>query len=209
MKKLTAWFLKYKVIMLAFFKPLGIWGVGLLAMIDSGSVPFPIDPIVALYAWNNQSRFMLYCIVASLGSALGSLVPYYVGRAGGELFLLKRINRERYESLRDQFERQEFLAVMIPALMPPPTPIKLFEFSAGVFEMKPLVYAGAIFSGRFIRFTLVSLLAIKYGPDIIKVCLDVVMRYKWVLIAISAAIVILLVVYVKRRVRKMPMPEVK
>ncbi len=40
--------------------------------------------------------------------------------------------------LRDRFEKQEFLAIMIPAMMPPPTPVKLFEFAAGVFEMKAL-----------------------------------------------------------------------
>ena len=67
---------------------------------------------------------------------IGSLVPFAIGRAGGELFLLKRINRERYERIRDRFERQEFLAIMIPAMLPPPTPLKLFEFAAGVFEMK-------------------------------------------------------------------------
>ena len=73
------------------------------------------------------------------GSAIGSLLPYYLGRAGGELFLLKRINRKRYEQLRDRFEKQEFLAIMIPAMMPPPMPVKLFEFAAGVFEMKVVV----------------------------------------------------------------------
>ena len=56
--------------------------------------------------------------------------------AGGELFLMKRINRARYEQLRDRFGKQEFLAMMIPSILPPPTPWKLFVFAAGVFEMK-------------------------------------------------------------------------
>ena len=71
-----------------------------------------------------------------------------MGRAGGELFLLKRINRERYERMRDKFERQEFMAIMIPAMMPPPMPIKLFEFAAGVFEMKPLLFATGDLPGQ-------------------------------------------------------------
>ena len=93
-------------------------------------------------------------------------MPYYVGRAGGELFLLKRINRERYERMRDRFENQEFLAIMIPAMCPPPMPIKLFEFGAGVFEMKPLLFATAIFSGKLFQFLVCALITVFYGPEI-------------------------------------------
>ena len=111
-----------------------------------------MDGVVIGYVAIDHRKFLLYCLMAAVTSAIGSLIPYYVGRAGGELFLLKRINRERYERLRDRFERQEFMAIMIPAMMPPPMPIKLFEFGAGVFEMKPLPFVLAIFAGKFIQF---------------------------------------------------------
>ena len=88
--------------------------------------------------------------MAAAASTLGSMVPFFIGRAGGEFFLLKRINRERYENIRDRFERQEFLAIMIPAMLPPPTPLKLFEFSAGVFEMKLVPFLLAIFCGKLV-----------------------------------------------------------
>ena len=91
-------------------------------------------------------------------------MPYYLGRAGGELFLLKRINRERYEQMRDKFEKQEFLAIMVPAMMPPPMPVKLFEFAAGVFEMKPLWFFCAILVGKFLRFLVWAIITIIYGP---------------------------------------------
>ncbi len=125
--------------MLAALKPLGVWGIGGLAVIDSSTIPVPIDALLIDYVANDHKRFLLYCFMAALGSAIGSLLPYYLGRAGGELFLLKRINRQRYEQLRDRFEKQEFLAIMVPAMMPPPMPVKLFEFAAGVFEMKSAV----------------------------------------------------------------------
>jgi membrane protein YqaA with SNARE-associated domain len=202
MHKIIFWYAKSRIILLAVFKPLGIWGLGILALIDAGSMPIPIDPIVALYAWNNKMHFFLYCIVAALGSTIGALAPYYVGRAGGELFLLKHVNRKRFESMRDRFERQEFLAIMVPAMMPPPTPIKLFEFAAGVFEMRPLWYASAVFAGRLVRFSVVAVLTIFYGPGIIKICMDEVYHHRWVVFAISAAVVVALVIYVKRRMRK-------
>src|ERR1700733_1988542 len=126
----------------------------------------PMDGVLIGYVANDHRKLLLFCLMASLASAIGSLVPYYVGRAGGELFLLKRINRARYEQMRDRFESQEFLAIMIPAMCPPPMPIKLFEFAAGVFEMKPLRFATAIFTGKMIQFLFFGLITVLYGPEI-------------------------------------------
>jgi uncharacterized membrane protein YdjX (TVP38/TMEM64 family) len=112
--------------------------------------------------------FWLYCIVAAAASSVGSLVPFLIGRAGGELFLLKRINRARYERIRDRFENQEFLAIMIPAMCPPPFPLKLFEFAAGVFEMKPLLFMLALFCGKMVQFVACSLLYIWFGPKLFR-----------------------------------------
>ncbi len=153
--------------MLALMKPLGAWGLGALAIIDTSSIPVPIDALLIDYVAHGHDKFLLYCVMAAGGSAIGSLVPYYLGRAGGELFLLKRINRQRYEKLRDRFEKQEFLAIMIPAMMPPPMPVKLIEFAAGVFEMKPVWFFSAIFVGKFLRFLLEAVITILYGPQIL------------------------------------------
>jgi uncharacterized membrane protein YdjX (TVP38/TMEM64 family) len=91
-------------------------------------------------------------------------LPYALGRAGGELFLLKRINRQRFDAIRDRFERQEFLAVMIPSMLPPPTPWKVFIFASGVFEMRVLPFMLAVFVGRLVRWLILSLLVLKLGP---------------------------------------------
>lgn len=143
---------------------MGFWGVAAVAVLDSSSIPVPMDAILAVYVWNDKSHFLVYCLLAAVGSAIGGLVPYGIGRAGGELFLLKRVNRARFERLRDRFERQEFLAVMIPSMLPPPTPWKVFVFAAGVFEMKVLPYMLAVACGRMVRWTVLSLLVLKLGP---------------------------------------------
>ena len=127
---------------------------------------------MALWAWSDKKHFYVYALLAAAGSTLGGLVPFYLGRAGGELFLLKRINRARFESLRNQFEKQEFLAVMIPSLLPPPTTWKLFVFGAGVFEMRTLNFMLAVFIGRCIRFGVETALVVKYGPQIVNVVAD-------------------------------------
>ncbi len=123
-----------------------------------------MDAILALYVWNNKSHFWLYCLMASVGSAIGGLVPYGLGRAGGELFLLKRIDRARFDQLRHRFQKQEFLAVMIPSMLPPPTPWKIFIFASGVFEMRVIDFLLAVTAGRMVRWTILALLVIKLGP---------------------------------------------
>ncbi|HZY62135.1 MAG TPA: VTT domain-containing protein [Edaphobacter sp.] len=195
----VALFHKLNATMLALLKPLGIWGLGTLALIDTSSVAMPIDALLIDYVAQDHDKFLIYCLVAAVGSAIGSLVPYYVGRAGGELFLLKRINRQRYEKLRDRFERQEFLAIMIPAMMPPPMPVKLIEFAAGVFEMKPVWYFSAVCLGKFLRFLLEAIVTIVYGPAILHTIGGFVEQHVGIVIGISAALVGLLTFYIVRK----------
>ena len=154
----------WKVLILPALLKWGVWGLGAVAILDSSSIPVPMDAILALYVWNDRSHFWMYCLIAAVGSAIGGLVPYGLGRAGGELFLLKHVNRERFERLRDRFQRQEFLAVMIPSMMPPPAPWKVFVFASGVFEMKVVNFLLAVVAGRLVRWTVLSLLVIKLGP---------------------------------------------
>ena len=186
---------------MATLKPLGIWGLGGLALIDSALVPLPtsMDGAVIGYVAVDHSKFLLYCLMAAAASAIGSLVPYYVGRAGGELFLLKRINRQRYERMRDRFENQEFLAIMIPAMMPPPMPIKLFEFGAGVFEMRPVRFALAIFTGKLIQFLVCSIITILYGPAISHTVTHVLHTHPGIAFGTVGVIVLVLVVWVLRK----------
>jgi len=193
---------KLSTTLLAVLKPFGIWGVGGLALIDSALIPIPVsmDGVVIGYVLQNHSRFLLYCLIAAAASSIGSLVPFYVGRAGGELFLLKRINRERYERIRDRFERQEFFAIMIPAMLPPPTPLKLFEFAAGVFEMKPVAFVLAIFTGKFVQFLVCSLLAIWFGPKLMHTMRHLLHRHMGSVIGIAVAGLMVLVFYMVRKI---------
>jgi membrane protein YqaA with SNARE-associated domain len=160
---------KMNLVLLPFLAKFGIWGIGALALLDSSSIPVPMDAFLAISIWNDKGRFWLYCLAAAVGSAIGGLLPYGIGRAGGELFLLKRINRERFEKMRARFERQEFLAMMIPSMLPPPTPWKLFVFAAGVFEMRIVPFMLAVFCGRLVRWLVLSLLVLKLGPGAVDV----------------------------------------
>lgn len=212
LKPVGAWLMKAKVWLILALKPFGAWGILGLSTIDSAAIPLPfLDPLVVSYGVTNHGKFLLYCFMAALGSAIGSMLPYYLGRAGGELFLLKRINRERYEQLRDRFERQEFLAIMLPAMMPPPMPVKLFELAAGVFEMRPLSYFLAICGGKFLRFTVESIITIVYGPTIFHTGMQAVHEHSTAFVALLGIVLILLGVWVARKIfdrkKGIPLPS--
>jgi membrane protein YqaA with SNARE-associated domain len=160
---------KMNLVLLPFLAKFGIWGIGALALLDSSTIPVPMDAFLAISIWNDKGRFLLYCVAAAAGSMIGGLLPYGLGRAGGELFLLKHVNRERFERMRHRFERQEFLAMMIPSMLPPPTPWKAFVFAAGVFEMRVVPFMLAVFCGRMVRWLVLSLLVLKLGPNAVKV----------------------------------------
>jgi len=160
---------KWKFVLLPAVAKLGFWGIGAIALLDSSTIPVPMDAFVAFYVWNDKSHFWMYCLLAATGSAIGGLLPYGLGRAGGELFLLKRVNRARYERMRTRFENQEFLAMMIPSMLPPPTPWKACVFAAGVFEMRVVPFLAAVFCGRLVRWLVLSLLVLKLGPGAVDV----------------------------------------
>ena len=201
MKKILHFFVKYEVWLLAVLKPLGFWGVGCIALLDAAAVPVPMDLIFAGYIWADKKHFYLYVLVAAAGSALGGLVPFLLGRAGGEIFLMKRIDRARYEQLRDRFEKQEFLALMIPSILPPPTPWKLFVFAAGVFEMKVSTFMLAVFLGRVIRDLATALLVIEYGPEIVSIAGRLASQHRVALICGTVAVLGLLSYWAWRTIR--------
>jgi membrane protein YqaA with SNARE-associated domain len=102
--------------------------------------------------------------MAAVGSALGSLVIYAIGYAGGEELLRKRVSAARFAKLHDAFEKHPFWSLMFPAMLPPPTPFKAFALAAAVAEMSISHFLLAIFLGRFLRFTALAGLVIYFGP---------------------------------------------
>ena len=130
MKTIKHIFSRYTAFLWALLKPLGAWGVFVIAGLDGAAVGLPMDPIVATYVYQNRSGFLLYVLMASAGSMLGSIVVYAIGYKGGEELLRKRISPERFERFHQAFERHPFWSLMFPAMLPPPTPFKLFVLDA-------------------------------------------------------------------------------
>jgi membrane protein YqaA with SNARE-associated domain len=198
-KHLGALLGKWTLLLVALLKPLGIWGAGAIALIDSSTIPVPMDLLIATYIWNDRRHAVLYVLMGAVGSAIGGLLPFLLGRAGGELFLLKRIDRARYEQLRDRFEKQEFLALMIPSMLPPPTPWKMFVFAAGVFEMRVAPYLLAVTLGRLVRFGVLAVLTIRYGPEAVNLVQLAMHRHARGVLTVVGLVIVGLVVFGVRK----------
>jgi membrane protein YqaA with SNARE-associated domain len=193
-------FSRYTGFVWALLKPLGAWGVFAVAALDGAALGLPMDPIVATYVYQNRSRFLLYVLMASAGSALGSIVIYVMGYNGGEQLLRRRISPERFEKFHQAFEKHPFWSLMLPAMLPPPTPFKLFVLAASVSEMRLSHFLLAIFTGRFVRFLVLSILTLIFGPEFVHVSGTMFREHlHWVLAAVAVGLAIWLVVLRSRK----------
>lgn len=198
LKRYTIWI--WKVL-----APLGPWGVFAIAAVDGSLVGMPIDAVVASYVYNDRPHFLFYVVMASAGSALGSSVMYAIGYFGGETVLRKRISEERFDKIHASFERHEFWALMFPAMLPPPTPFKLFVLAASAFEMRFTHFLAAVFAGRFVRFFVLAVLTIEFGPQVIHLVGSLVRQHLgWLLVVVAAAVALGLLGWRRRSRRVSP-----
>jgi membrane protein YqaA with SNARE-associated domain len=152
---------------------LAIGGPGLLviAFLDSSflSLPQINDILVVLMVTQNKSLMLYYVAMATIGSIAGCYVIYYLAERGGDAFLRKRLRPGHTERALALYKRHGLLALMVPALLPPPAPFKLFVLMAGVAGVRPLHFVGAIAIARGFRYTLLGLLAVWYGDVALEV----------------------------------------
>lgn len=162
MGKLSAW--KQKIV--AFAGVLGAPGLFLISFLDSSILTFPVinDLLLVELSIQHPLRMPLYGAMAMIGSLLGCMLLYYLARKGGEAFYQKRAG-ERGNVIRHWVERNGFGGMLLAALLPPPTPFKIFVFAAGVFEVPLASFVTAIALARAIRYFGIGYLAIKYGDQ--------------------------------------------
>jgi membrane protein YqaA with SNARE-associated domain len=169
--------------------PLGVWGVFVVTALDGAFLGLPVDAVVASYIYHDPAHLMFYSVMAAAGAAVGSSVMYLIGYLGGEALVRKRMSPERYQKIHDSFDKHEFWAVMLPAMLPPPTPFKLFVLAAAVAEMRYVSFLGAVLAGKFARFLILGFLTIKFGPQVVQFMSAMVKQhYIAVLIAIVVGV---------------------
>lgn len=140
-------------------------GLFFVAFLDSSflSLPEVNDFLVVWMVTQHKERFVYYASLATLGSIAGCFVLYWMAWKGGEAVLKRWFKGETVERAAGQIRRYGLLALLVPSILPPPAPFKVFVLLAGVVRIRPLSFAIAIGLGRGFRYFAEALLAVWYG----------------------------------------------
>lgn len=146
---------------------LSLGGVGLffLALADSSflSIPEGNDILIVVLSTGRSWEMMCYYVLATAsGSVVGCTLLFMVGRRGGR-FVQRRLSGARMAQFERLYHRWGLWAILIPSLLPPPTPFKIFVLAAGVFGVTLRKFLIAVGIGRSLRYFTWGILAVLYG----------------------------------------------
>ncbi|HET8922454.1 MAG TPA: VTT domain-containing protein [Candidatus Acidoferrum sp.] len=169
---LSGW--KQKIV--AFASGLGAPGLFLISFLDSSILTFPVinDLLLIELSIQRPARMPLYASMAALGSILGCVLLFFLAEKGGEALFHKHAG-ERAHAIHNWVVKNGFGGMLIAALLPPPTPFKIFVIAAGVFEVRLFSFTAAITLARLIRYFGIGYLAIRYGHE----ALPFLVAHKW------------------------------
>ena len=146
---------------------LGGVGLFIIALLDSSFLSFPQvnDLLIIVLSTKYPERMPYYAGMTTIGSLIGCFLLYGVARRGGEVFLRKRLKGRYVDRAITLYQRHGLLAVVVPALLPPPVPFKVFVLLAGAAAVSPIRFAIAVGIGRGIRYFGQGYLAVLYGEQ--------------------------------------------
>jgi membrane protein YqaA with SNARE-associated domain len=166
----------WKQRIVAFASGLGAPGLFLISFLDSSVLTFPVinDLLLIELSIQHPARMPLYASMAALGSVLGCVLLFFIAEKGGEALFHKHAGH-RAQAIHNWVVHNGFGGMLIAALLPPPTPFKVFVVAAGVFEVPLISFTAAVTLARVIRYFGIGYLAIRYGAE----ALPYLMRHKW------------------------------
>jgi membrane protein YqaA with SNARE-associated domain len=146
---------------------LGPFGLFVVAFFDSSflSVPEINDVLVVTSAAGRPATAWMYVLAATAGSLAGCSALWYIGRRGGEAFLVRKFGRDRVDQTRATFKKWDILALAVPAMLPPPMPFKVFVLSSGVFGVPYRRFAATLVVARGLRYLFWGVMGATYGEE--------------------------------------------
>lgn len=174
----------------------------LLALLDSAGVPLPggVDALLLVVAVIEPATAYMSAALAIVGSAIGSMILFYIARKGGQRYLERRTAAGLGRRMREWFQRYGLLTVFVPALIPIPMPMKVFVLSAGTLGVRPLAFLGVVLLARVPRYFALAYLGESLGRDAAGFLRD----HAWHMIGIAVALFAFLYLLVKLKERWRP-----
>jgi membrane protein DedA with SNARE-associated domain len=88
-------------------------------------------------------------------------------RRGGQALLRKRFKPESIQRVERAYARFGFLAIAVPAILPPPLPFKIFVATAGTLEYPRWKFLITVMVARSVRYYVEGILAVFYGRRVL------------------------------------------
>jgi membrane protein YqaA with SNARE-associated domain len=147
-------------------------GLGLvpLAIADSSFIPTfgSLDVLTAFLAARHADFWPYYASMSTCGSMIGAYLMYRLGKKTGRGWIERKFGARRSRQVEYALERWGFGAVFVSTVAPPPCPTSLFLLAAGAFGYRLKQFLLAVFTGRAIRYSLITIIAAIYGRRIVR-----------------------------------------
>ena len=193
---LSGW--KQKIV--AFATGLGAPGLFLISFLDSSVLSFPVinDLLLIELCIQRPARMPLYASMAALGSILGCVLLFFIAEKGGEALFHKHAGK-RAQAIHNWVVHNGFAGMLVAALLPPPTPFKIFVVAAGVFEVPLLSFTSAVTLARLLRYFVIGYLAIRFGKGAMSY-----LKEHWFIVTMVAIAVVLVSYGLSRLILRHP-----
>ena len=131
------------------------------------SLPEINDYLVVARCYSDPKSVFYFPLFAAAGSVLGCLLLYTIMRRGGQAVMRRRFRAENIARVERAYARYGFLAIAVPALLPPPMPFKIFVATAGTLEYPRWRFLLTVMVARSLRYTVEGALAVFYGERVL------------------------------------------
>jgi membrane protein YqaA with SNARE-associated domain len=141
----------------------------IIGALDSSllSLPEINDYLVVGRCYKYPTAAFYFPLFAAIGSVIGCNLLYTIVRRGGQAVLRKRFNLQSIKRVERAYERFGFLAIGIPAILPPPLPFKIFVATAGALEYPRWKFLLTVMIARSLRYYVEGILAVYYGKRVL------------------------------------------
>jgi len=142
----------------------------IIGALDSSllSLPEINDYLVVARCYSDPKSVFYFPLFAAAGSVLGCMLLYTIMRRGGQAVMRRRFSAENIARVEKAYARFGFLALAVPALLPPPMPFKIFVATAGALEYPRWRFVLTIMIARSLRYFVEGTLAVFYGQQVIQ-----------------------------------------
>src|SRR5215216_5670090 len=161
----------------------------IIGALDSSllSLPEINDYLVVGRCYKYPTAAFYFPLFAAAGSVIGCNILYSIVRRGGQAVLRKRFPLQSIKRVERAYERFGFLAIGIPAILPPPLPFKIFVATAGTLEYPRWKFLITVMLARSFRYYVEGILAVFYGRRVLLFAKD----NGLVIISVAAALVLI------------------